>query len=126
MAGAMAAGEGAEDFQGDRPEDAAFGAERASGRPEHAGYGERTGDGLSGAGDDFGLGPTAVPAMLAPGIDLGGVTLLRLIGEGGMGRVYEGRQRSPDRPVAVKVMRDVFASEATLRRFEHEAGRDPP
>lgn len=59
--------------------------------------------------------------MLAAGIDLGGVTLVRLIGEGGMGRVYEGRQRSPDRLVAVKVMRDVFASPATLLRFEHEA-----
>jgi len=38
-----------------------------------------------------------------------------------MGRVYEARQQSPDRPVAVKVLRHGFASRAMMRRFEQEA-----
>lgn len=55
------------------------------------------------------------------GIDVGGVTLVRLIGEGGMGRVYEGLQDRPRRPVAVKIMRPGFASRETYRRFLREA-----
>ena len=35
------------------------------------------------------------------GRDIGGVTLVRLIADGGMGRVYEGLQEKPRRPVAV-------------------------
>lgn len=31
-----------------------------------------------------------------PGCDIGGVRIVRLIAEGGMGRVYEGRQEKPD------------------------------
>jgi WD40 repeat protein len=95
--------------------------------PSGDGSADRSHRPLSGAADDFGLGTAggpeaaSAPDWLAAGTDLGGVTLLRLIGAGGMGRVYEGRQRSPDRPVAVKVMREVFASSASLRRFEHEA-----
>jgi WD40 repeat protein len=114
MAGATGAGERPDDPRADGP----AGTGNAAGRG-----GPWTGIGLSGADDDFGLGAGRrhVPQGVAIGADLGGVTLLRLIGEGGMGRVYEGRQRSPDRAVAVKVMRDVFASTATLRRFEHEA-----
>ncbi len=54
------------------------------------------------------------------GIDLGGVTLLRLIAEGGMGRVYEGRQDKPSRSVAVKVLRPGFLSPDMLRRFLKE------
>jgi protein-L-isoaspartate(D-aspartate) O-methyltransferase len=33
----------------------------------------------------------------------------RMLAEGGMGRVYEGLQQSPDRPVAVKVLRNGLA-----------------
>ena len=54
------------------------------------------------------------------GMDLGGVTLSRLIAEGGMGRVYEGRQDNPSRPVAVKVLRPGFLSPDMLRRFLKE------
>lgn len=55
------------------------------------------------------------------GRDLGGVRLVRLIAEGGMGRVYEGRQESPTRAVAVKVVRPGFFTANLLRRFALEA-----
>ena len=55
------------------------------------------------------------------GKDLGGVTIVRLIAEGGMGRVYEGLQARPRRPVAVKVMRPGFVSREACRRFDNES-----
>jgi serine/threonine protein kinase len=55
------------------------------------------------------------------GSDVGGVTIVRLIAEGGMGRVYEGKQEKPSRTVAVKVMRPGLALPSLLRRFEYEA-----
>jgi hypothetical protein len=58
-----------------------------------------------GADNDFGLSPkpTTKAHRVDPllGLDLGGVRILRLIGEGGMGRVYEAQQHSPQRTVAV-------------------------
>ncbi|HMN96102.1 MAG TPA: protein kinase [Phycisphaerales bacterium] len=47
--------------------------------------------------------------------------LIRLLGEGGMGTVYEAEQAIPRRRVAVKVIRSSFASRRMLRRFAHEA-----
>jgi tetratricopeptide (TPR) repeat protein len=55
------------------------------------------------------------------GCDIGGVTITRLIAEGGMGRVYEATQEKPRRTVAVKVMRPGLTSPSVLRRFEYEA-----
>jgi len=85
--------------------------------PDHAG--------LTGVTDDFGLTPRprAVARLVDPllGTDLGGVKIIRLIGEGGMGRVYEAIQDRPERTVAVKVIRQGITSEKTLRRFEREA-----
>jgi len=74
---------------------------------------------FTGRSDSFGLdrGPIDLP----PGTDLGGVTIVRLLAEGGMGRVYEGRQHAPDRPVAVKVLHAGLASRRVVRRFELEA-----
>ena len=54
------------------------------------------------------------------GRQLGGVTLERLIGEGGMARVYEGRQLFPDRVVAVKVQRPERIDAEHSRRFLRE------
>jgi serine/threonine protein kinase/formylglycine-generating enzyme required for sulfatase activity len=54
------------------------------------------------------------------GIDLGGFRIIRLIAEGGMGRVYEGVQDKPNRPVAIKVMRPGYISAEAVRRFENE------
>jgi len=55
------------------------------------------------------------------GCDIGGVMIVRLIAEGGMGRVYEGKQEKPGRTVAVKVMRPGLTSPSVLKRFEYEA-----
>jgi serine/threonine protein kinase len=75
--------------------------------------------------DTFGLMPRRRPrSMLTDpllGVDLGGVRIIRLVGEGGMGRVYEAWQEQPGRDVAVKVIRQGTSSDITLRRFEREA-----
>ena len=47
--------------------------------------------------------------------------VVRLIGEGGMGAVYEAEQEHPRRTVALKVIKTGTASPALLRRFEQEA-----
>ncbi len=52
---------------------------------------------------------------------IGDFRIIRLIGEGGMGRVYEARQSNPDRVVALKVMKRGFVTGDSLRRFEFEA-----
>ncbi|MHC5108695.1 MAG: tetratricopeptide repeat protein [Planctomycetota bacterium] len=52
---------------------------------------------------------------------IGKYRIERLIGEGGMGLVYQARQEHPDRVVALKVIRPQMASGTLLRRFKHEA-----
>jgi WD40 repeat protein/serine/threonine protein kinase len=74
---------------------------------------------LTGVTDSFGFGNGGT-VELNSGRDLGSVTIVRLIAEGGMGRVYEGRQKSPDRRVAVKVLRAGCASPNLIKRFEYE------
>ena len=85
---------------------------------------------LSGASDLFGIDSTPDPARDPRhdprhdpllGAILNGVAIVRVVAEGGMGRVYEGWQEHPGRPVAVKVMRSGFTSGSLLRRFEHES-----
>jgi eukaryotic-like serine/threonine-protein kinase len=78
--------------------------------------------GLSGGDATFGLSASNADGegRLSPGTDLGGVTIVQLLAEGGMGRVYEGRQRAPARTVAVKVMRPGHWSPSAARRFEYE------
>jgi tetratricopeptide (TPR) repeat protein len=46
--------------------------------------------------------------------------LLAVIGRGGMGTVYRARQRTPDRTVALKVIRPGMLSPAMLARFRYE------
>jgi len=55
------------------------------------------------------------------GATIGDVEIVRMIGEGGMGRVYEGMQASPRRLVAVKVLRPGPTARAAIRRFLNEA-----
>ncbi len=52
---------------------------------------------------------------------IGHYAILGIIGEGGMGVVYEARQEDPARSVALKVIRPGFTTPALLRRFRHEA-----
>lgn len=63
--------------------------------------------------------PAAAPADLA-GRRIGKFALGRLLGAGGMGRVYEATQDHPRRKVAVKVISALPSPEA-LRRFRYEA-----
>jgi eukaryotic-like serine/threonine-protein kinase len=52
---------------------------------------------------------------------IGRYRVLRLLGEGGMGAVYEAEQEFPHRTVALKVIRAGYATREMLRRFENEA-----
>lgn len=52
---------------------------------------------------------------------LGQYRVLRVVGEGGMGIVYEAEQPSPKRRVALKVIASGIASKPAIARFRHEA-----
>ncbi|MCP4298930.1 MAG: protein kinase, partial [Proteobacteria bacterium] len=54
------------------------------------------------------------------GIDLGDIIIESLLASGGMGRVYKGQQRLPERNVAVKVMRPSHRSPRAFHRFKRE------
>ena len=59
---------------------------------------------------------------LAPGTRLGVYEIVAQIGEGGMGLVYRARDTKLNRDVALKVLPDLFASDADrLARFTREA-----
>jgi tetratricopeptide (TPR) repeat protein/tRNA A-37 threonylcarbamoyl transferase component Bud32 len=51
---------------------------------------------------------------------VGQFRIMRVIGSGGSGVVYEAEQSRPRRTVAVKLLRSRFASMSALRRFEYE------
>jgi len=55
------------------------------------------------------------------GRSIGGCRLVRLVGTGGMGAVFEAEQLDPCRRVAVKLLRSELASGSALRRFQLEA-----
>src|SRR5277367_5719075 len=54
-------------------------------------------------------------------VTIGRYRILRLIGEGGMGSVYQAEQENPHRIVALKVIKPGFVNAELLRRFEQEA-----
>ena len=62
-----------------------------------------------------------VPAHLEPRARIGPYEVVRSIGEGGMGTVYEAIQDRPRRRVALKVMHAGPTTPAAARRFEYEA-----
>lgn len=60
------------------------------------------------------------PSLTVPET-IGRYQIVRLIGEGGMGLVYEATQEHPRRTVALKIIRPSLSSEKLLRRFRLEA-----
>ena len=52
---------------------------------------------------------------------IGAYRILRLLGAGGMGAVYESEQQSPHRIVALKVIKPGFTTPELLRRFQQES-----
>ena len=66
--------------------------------------------------------PGAAPlAGALPQTHLGRYRLIRLLGQGGMGAVYEAEQDRPRRTVALKVVRPGLTSPSMLKRFLHES-----
>jgi serine/threonine protein kinase len=66
------------------------------------------------------FGPTPAASGDSPS-RIGGYRILRLIGEGGMGAVYEAEQERPRRIVALKMIKPGLATAQMLRRFEQES-----
>ena len=59
---------------------------------------------------------------LTSGHRLGPFEIVSLIGAGGMGQVYRGRDSRLNRDVAIKVLPELFAADAVrLARFRREA-----
>src|SRR5580693_9481636 len=70
---------------------------------------------LTDAPSSAGQSTNPIPAVI------GHYRIIRLLGEGGMGAVYEAEQETPRRTVALKIIKPGFGSAAHLRRFEQEA-----
>ena len=65
---------------------------------------------------------TAKLAFALHDIEIEGYDLLEHIGGGGMGVVYKAHQRSLDRTVAIKILREDLAEDPSyIRRFHFEA-----
>ena len=64
-------------------------------------------------------GPLGSSAVL-PAPEIEGYEIVRPLGEGGMGAVYEAWQRQPRRRVALKLVRAGLMSADLLRRFSLE------
>ena len=65
-------------------------------------------------------GASAPESVLQFPTSIGRYRIVRLLGEGGMGAVYEAEQDQPRRRVALKVIKTAWASPDLLRRFEQE------
>lgn len=65
-------------------------------------------------------GEVASPHDLPP--EIGPYAITRRLGEGGMGVVFEARQASPSRSIALKVLRSLAGDRRRLRLFQREAG----
>ena len=63
----------------------------------------------------------AAPSIRSLPTFIGRYRILRLIGEGGMGNVYEAEQAQPRRIVALKIIKPGFATPELLRRFDQES-----
>ncbi len=68
-----------------------------------------------------GGGAARVEKTRALPAQIGGYRVIREVGIGGMGVVYEAEQENPRRRVALKMLRSAIASPMQLRRFQLEA-----
>lgn len=68
--------------------------------------------------DRFATGAPLTPRGLLPVVP--GYTVTSIVGEGGMGAVYEAQQHKPARRVALKLIRPGAVTPRSIRRFEHE------
>lgn len=59
-------------------------------------------------------------AVATPADVIDGFRIIGMLGQGGMGVVYEAEQQNPSRHVALKVIRASVAGDRTLRRFARE------
>jgi len=85
--------------------------------PDHA---KRCSECLSPLPGATGPGLGSAPGFPLP-LEIGGYRILRRLGEGGMGVVYEAEQQSPRRLVALKVIRGgSLAHDQAVRLFERE------
>ena len=82
---------------------------------------------LLSAAVDFAKTTTSAGPEAASGSSVGAAVpniphyrILRLLGTGGMGAVYQAEQKQPQRTVALKVIKPGLVTPALLRRFEHE------
>ena len=72
------------------------------------------------AADDSSVASASADVTSALPSKIGPYRILRLLGEGGMGIVYEAEQVHPRRTVALKVIRSGLGDPKLVRRFEHE------
>jgi tetratricopeptide (TPR) repeat protein/predicted Ser/Thr protein kinase len=67
----------------------------------------------------------SIAAVLTGSIEtpesIGNYRIIQTLGQGGMGIVYEAKQQSPQRTVALKLLRPGLATPELIRRFEFEA-----
>jgi len=78
-------------------------------------------DGVLGSKADAWLGHTGADMLGLSGQRVGRYTLDRLLAEGGMGAVYVAQQSSPDRRVAIKLLRNSLPMLDAVHRFKREA-----
>jgi non-specific serine/threonine protein kinase/serine/threonine-protein kinase len=67
------------------------------------------------------IGSDKLPGAMQAPVSIGRYRILRVIGEGGMGIVYEAEQDQPRRTVALKIIKLGIATPELLRRFEQES-----
>ncbi|MEM7167591.1 MAG: tetratricopeptide repeat protein [Planctomycetota bacterium] len=65
-------------------------------------------------------GMVQVESPLDSGTTVGPFRLQRIIGAGGMGRVYEAQQLEPQRTVALKMIKVALVNDSDRRRFRYE------